>query len=177
MKFSGAFFLIIFLFSCTASTSDSTNEENGVDNEENIADNDDPQALTLADLQFTDLDNNTFSGEKYVGKPVFVHFWATWCRPCIVEMPTIEDVMTEFDDITYVFPSDEKIKDIRKFKNSREFPFNYVQLKSGFQHVGVSTLPTTYLFDKEGKLQGAIVGAQDWTSEEANTLLKDFAGR
>ena len=154
-----SFIAIIFLISgCTARESD--NQDAG-----QAQQTEDPPVM-LADFQFTDIDGNTFSAEKYRGKRVFMHFWATWCRPCIQEMPSIAEMINRTDNIHFIFPSDEDLAKIRRFKEQNDFPFNYVQLKGGFQQVGISTLPTTYLFDENGQLSEVIIGAKNWDDEE-----------
>lgn len=134
----------------------------------------DPPVITLADFQFSDLQGNTFSAEEYRGQPVFMHFWATWCRPCIQEMPAIARVIAKMENVHFVFPSDEQIKKIMKFRNSHDFLFNYLQLTSGFEQAGVSTLPTTYLFNSKGELHEVIVGARNWDTEESVAILKQL---
>jgi thiol-disulfide isomerase/thioredoxin len=161
--------LTIFLFGCTKSQ-DSEKNVQGVQKE-------DPPVIKLADFEFTDLEGNTFSAEKYKGKPVFMHFWATWCRPCIQEMPGIADVMAKTEDVQFIFPSDEQLSKIKKFKNSKDFFFNYLQLTSGFEQIGVSSLPTTYLFNSNGELIEVVVGARNWDSEKSITALKNLSNQ
>lgn len=163
------FALIIFFFGCTKSPNSEKNVQS--------VQNNDSSVIKLADIEFTDLEGNTFSAEKYKGKPVFMHFWATWCRPCIQEMPGIADIIKKAEDVQFIFPSDEQISKIRKFKNSKDFGFNYLQLTSGFEQVGVSSLPTTYFFNSNGELIKIIVGARDWTSEESITSLSKLSNQ
>lgn len=151
-------FLILFLYS-------GCNPGNGNNREEGL------QEIVLADLHFSDLEGNVFTGEKFLGKPVFVHFWATWCRPCIKEMPEIEKVMGSVKDVTFIFPSDESLTLITSFKNKNDYPFEYLQLTSGFNTISVAALPTTYIFDKNGKLTKKIVGSKSWNEKKMKALF------
>jgi thiol-disulfide isomerase/thioredoxin len=166
-------YLLILIIFCSGCTIKNQSSEKNVQ----IVQNEDPPVIKLADFEFTDLEGNTFSAEKYKGKPVFMHFWATWCRPCIQEMPGIARVMSKAKDVQFVFPSDEQLSKIKKFKNSKDFFFNYLQLTSGFEQIGVSSLPTTYFFNSDGELIEVVVGAKNWDSEKSITALKNLSNQ
>ena len=78
--------------------------------------------VTLTDDNF---ENEVDASEK----PVLVDYWATWCGPCIKEMPSIkraEDILEDFG-YTFLLVSDETISKISKFKNDRNFDFNFLK--------------------------------------------------
>lgn len=153
------------------------NDQEAADQHETNAET--QKTLSITDLQLVDLNGNEVSESYLLEKPVFVHFWATWCRPCIKEMPglqkTINKLKTEGIEVHFLFPSNESLSKIKKFKQGNEYTFDYYQLTSGFEQIGIHVLPTTLLFNKEGELVDTIIGAQEWDNEGALQDLRNLA--
>lgn len=135
--------------------------------------------LTINDLQLVDLNGVAVPASSLHGKPVFVNLWATWCRPCIKEMPDIESAKEKLEEkqveMLFIFPSNESISKIKKFKNNNDFNFQYYHLANNYEQMGIYTLPTTLLFNKEGRLLETFVGARDWSLDDAIDYLEDIA--
>lgn len=102
-----------------------------------------------------DEDGNSKSLADLKGKVIFINFWATWCPPCIAEMPSISKLHQEMgDDIAFVMLSFDKDFETAKAFNKRKgynLPIYSLgsNLPSMFQS---SALPTTYIIDAEGYL-------------------------
>ncbi|MBM3414946.1 MAG: TlpA family protein disulfide reductase [Bacteroidetes bacterium] len=133
-----------------------------------------------SDLVFKKIKLNKLSGEQfdlsgYKGKTVFVNFWATWCRPCIEEMPSIQRAMEiiKHENIEFLFATDETAGQIEKFKQRYNFPFHFVQTNN-YQAYGIMVLPTTFIFNKEGKLVFSEMGYRKWDSKSNIDLLKSI---
>ena len=120
-----------------------------------------------------DLDGNEINLEDYKGKTVVINFWATWCKPCISEMPSFDRLIqkTEGDEVVFFAASDENIDRIKKFIVNNPHSFKYVHLKTNMYSLGLSVLPTTYIIDKEGKIAEKMIGAKEWDSEESIKIL------
>jgi thiol-disulfide isomerase/thioredoxin len=110
---------------------------------------------------------------QYQGKTLFINFWATWCRPCIEEMPSIQGAMEimKNENIEFLFATDETREQVEKFRQRYNFPFQYVQTES-YQSYGIMVLPTTFIFNKEGKLVFSETGYRKWDNENNLDLLK-----
>ena len=124
---------------------------------------------SLVDLCEKELDLSDFKEGKIV-----ISYWATWCGPCIKEMPSIkraEEILEEYG-YTFLLISDETITKISKFKNERNFDFNFLKSSKSFETLGVYSMPTSYIFDENGNIIETIVGAIEWDSEEMITKLK-----
>lgn len=113
------------------------------------------------------LDGSPIDMEDYKGKTVFVNFWATWCKPCILEMPTIVKAQEQLKDynVVFLFPSNESVDLIIDFKEKRSFDFTYVQVQN-MEALNIQALPTTMIFNPEGKMIFSEMGYRDWSTPE-----------
>jgi peroxiredoxin len=116
------------------------------------------------------------------GKLVLLNFWATWCPPCILEMPTMEKLHQEFKEeglkvVAMNFM--EGPKTINTFIKKRGFTFTVLMDRSGeiSQRYGVRAIPVTYLIGREGNMLVKSIGYKDWYKKEirqfVSSLLKD----
>ena len=106
----------------------------------------------------------------YKGKVIFLNFWATWCGPCKMELPHIQQVYEEYglnqEDVVFfgvVSPSGENksAEEIRAFieENGLSYPSLFDEDGSVFYQYGVRSFPTTYMIDTEGNVYGAARGS------------------
>ena len=123
---------------------------------------------------FVDLSENKLDLSAYKEEKIVINYWATWCRPCIKEMPSLKKAEEILEDYGYTFllVSDETISKISKFKNERNFDFNFLKSIKSFETLGIYSMPTSYIFDENGKIIETIVGAIEWDSEEMINKLK-----
>ena len=142
----------------------------GITNNKNVSDLESLQLKT----SFVDLYENNLDLSVYKGKRIVINYWATWCRPCIKEMPSLKKAEEILEDYGYTFllVSDETISKISKFKNERNFDFNFLKSIKSFETLGIYSMPTSYIFDENGKIIATIVGAIEWDSEEMINKLK-----
>lgn len=110
---------------------------------------------------------------KYQGKRVFINVWATWCKPCVQEMPTIAKAMEQLEgsDVVFLFASPEETEDIAGFRDRRGFPFEYVKLLN-LEALSINALPTTFIFDVDGKMLYGEEGFRDWSTPENLETIK-----
>ena len=142
----------------------------GITNNKNVSDLESLQLKT----SFVDLYENNLDLSVYKGKRIVINYWATWCGPCIKEMPSIKRAEEILEDYGYIFllVSDETISKISKFKNDRNFDFNFLKSIESYETLGIYSMPTSYIFDENGKIIETIVGAIEWDSEEMINKLK-----
>lgn len=141
-------------------------------NKDKPADQSSPDGL-LPVIQLVDLDNKSVSLEQYKGKTVFINFWATWCKPCMAEMPSIEkaQVIMKGKEIVFLMASSESIDEIKAFSTDHAYQFLYVQLKNeGVLHL--QALPTTFIVNPQGKLVFSEIGYRNWEAIENINLIK-----
>lgn len=131
----------------------------------------------VSSIELVDLEGQAINLDDYQGKTVFLNFWATWCRPCIAEMPSIVRAQEQLAKDNYVFllASDESAKKITRFKDLQDFPLNFVKLESGFMNLGIASIPTTFIIDWKGEIVMDHVGSLAWDSPEMIEKLKGLA--
>lgn len=131
--------------------------------------------ISLEDIALTDLAGKSIDLSHYKGKTVFINFWATWCRPCLQEMPTIALAQDKFKSETtvFLFASNENLDQITKFKQKQSFEFQYVHLEN-MEELGIQALPTTFIFDAAGNLKFSEAGYRNWVDEESIQLITNI---
>ena len=122
---------------------------------------------------FFDLEENNIELSEFNGK-IVISYWATWCAPCIKEMPSIKRAEEILEDYGYTFllVSDETIDKISNFKNEMNFDLKFLKSNKSFESLGVYAMPTSYIFNEDGKIVETFVGVIEWDSEEIISKLK-----
>ena len=116
------------------------------------------------DIEGTLVDGNKFDWSKYKGKVVLVDFWATWCKPCVAELPNVKEVYEKyhdqgFDVVGISLDDDREALEAFLEKEHIRWPtlFSSDPKAAGGDHpmatlYGVSSIPTTILVDRQGKV-------------------------
>ncbi len=111
------------------------------------------------------------------GNPVVLNFWATWCRPCVLEMPLLEEVYQEYSDrglIVLAVNVRESSSRVEEFVQSKELSFPVVLDTGGVvtQQYGTRYYPTTFFIDEDGIIQEKKRGAFFSKAEIEEKLTK-----
>lgn len=116
----------------------------------------------LPELSVRALDGREVALASLRGKPVVLNLWATWCPPCIREMPVLQQAQRERGDVEFVFVNQgEQASRVTAFLASRGLVLRNVLLDADGQvatDLGTRALPTTLFFDAQGRLVAARVG-------------------
>ena len=103
------------------------------------------------DIILTDKDGNQNFLSKYIDKPLLINFWATWCPPCVAELPSLQKLYNKYkDDINFVFIVNEPLEVIENFLQKRKYNIPYY-IMDGIvpDFFETAIIPTTYLIDNE----------------------------
>ncbi len=129
------------------------------------------------------LDSNLVSLSAYRGKVVMVHFWATWCPPCVEEMPVLEQLYRSLagQDFEILAVSvDERGADaVAPFarRNNLTFPVLLSPDRSAASQYGTFKFPETYVLDREGIVRIKAIGPKDWMYPQNVQVLRDLISR
>ena len=110
------------------------------------------------------------------GKVVFLNFWATWCGPCRVEMPSMEALYQKYKDRGFeilAVNSGERYPEVLAFMKENNFTFPTVLDTNNAvnRQYGIRAIPTSYLIDRDGKIIMTLVGSIDWNTPLIHAAL------
>ena len=138
--------------------------------------------LSSYDWRLKDIEGNNFDFSSAEGKVIVINFWATWCPPCIAEMPSLDKLYQHYksnDDVVVLFVSNEETEVIGNFIKKKGYSFNAYQPISDYpQEFNVSSIPRTFIISKQSDIVIDKSGAADWNSDKVistiDELLKAF---
>ena len=133
----------------------------------------------LPDVTVRDPDGEELALDSLSGSPVLVNLWATWCAPCVKELPTLQAIANRADVGVAVVTISQDIGEasaVQEFLDQRSL----VQLPAWIDaqgelpaKYGAQALPMTVLYDAQGKEVWRYLGDRDWSSEESLKLLSE----
>jgi len=135
--------------------------------------------------QLTDMDYNWtlawsknqpyyFSNLRF--KVVVLNFWATWCPPCVAEMPEFQSLYEKYRDrVDFLMVTNDKPEAVEAFikKNHYQFPVLYLA-ENPPEPLSFSALPTTFIISKEGRVVTKKTGAANWDSKAMEKILDEL---
>ena len=140
------------------------------------------RSVNTTSFAYRDEDGNDFSTGSLKGRVVFINFWATWCPPCLAEMPSLNNLYTQLqDDKRFVFLFINEDEDIAKAKT-------YL-VKHGYtmplltstgnlpSELFSGTLPTTIILNKDGSVAMKHEGLANYNTQEFLNQLKELPGK
>lgn len=115
---------------------------------------------------------------EFEDKVVFVNFWATWCPPCVAEMPDIHDLYREMDgkEIEFVLISlDDDFEKAKNFVKKKDFDFPIYQMASSLPSVYESrAIPTTYVISPNGEIVVTKSGMAKYNTKKFKNFLEEL---
>ncbi|WPP50181.1 TlpA family protein disulfide reductase [Catalinimonas niigatensis] len=160
---------MLLVTACNSSGQQDTSQTSAEENEQAQE-----QTGPLSKVAIADLEGKPIQLEEYAGKTIVLNFWATWCKPCIVEMPSMVEARASLgDEFVFLLASDESTEKISKFVEKQQIDLPFVQLQNGVQNLQITALPTTWII-RDGKILKEIIGAMEWNTEENIEELKNL---
>ncbi|MBX6321024.1 MAG: TlpA family protein disulfide reductase [Rhodospirillaceae bacterium] len=128
---------------------------------------------------FSDESGRSLTLAAFRGRVVLLNLWATWCGPCVDEMPALDRLQAAVGgpDFTVVALSEDRqgISVIKPFYEKEAIGHLAIAVDDGgalARDLDVQGLPTSFLIDREGRLIGRLTGPADWDSAEWTALVK-----
>ena len=127
-----------------------------------------PEKVLAPDFTVYDLDGNAVQLSDYIGKPIVLNFWASWCGPCQMEMPDFHEKYLELgEEVNFLMINMTTGRETQESaiafieKNDYSFPIFYDTQSDAAMTYGAYSLPTTYFIDAEGYAIAQATGAID----------------
>ncbi|MFZ5783010.1 MAG: TlpA disulfide reductase family protein [Pseudomonadota bacterium] len=133
----------------------------------------------VPDLEFLDAHDKPMRLADLTGKARLVNLWATWCAPCVKEMPSLDRLQAALPKEKFVVlpisldgPSKAKVAPFYKQQKLADLGIFYDSRRKAMAVLGVTLLPTSILIDPAGRELGRIEGDADWDTPEGIALMK-----
>jgi thiol-disulfide isomerase/thioredoxin len=127
-----------------------------------------PPALHMPSIELTDLSGHRVSLQDYDGTPLFISFFATWCGPCMKELPELADLQDKLSDekLKIICICDDPIDKLLPLQ--QKFGNKLIILHSGskFHDIGVYTYPTNYIYNSSGNKVYQKVNPENWENDD-----------
>lgn len=137
----------------------------------------DSERILISDYnwQLKDISGNDFDFNSVKGKVIVINFWATWCPPCIAEMPSLQDLFKNYqdnEDVVFLFISNENKEKLYEFMTHNNYTFPIYQPLAPYpSEFNVSSIPRTFIINREGEIVIDKTGAANWNSENVREVI------
>ncbi len=121
--------------------------------------------FSLEEVRFQRMDGTEFGLSPEEKTYTVLHFWATWCKPCLAEFPELKAALPRLqsDSVAFLLATEEDMDQIRAFEEKRTFGLDFLQLKEAtLADFEVHALPTTLVLDSTGKVVYRHMGQLNW---------------
>lgn len=148
------------------------NTEQPTDQEVNV------QPTIDLQIPLRDAEGETLNLDQFRGRAIFINLWATWCPPCLAEMPGIDRLYQdlESEDIVFIMLSlDEDFSKAVNFVQGKGYAFPVYQAAGRWPGaLNSSTIPSTFVLDRDGKLVLQHRGMAKYNTEDFRTFLREL---
>ena len=140
------------------------------------------RGIPAPDFSVRTLEGKQIKLSEFKGKVVLLNFWATWCPPCRAEMPSIETLYqrykpkASFQILAVSVQEEPSVVKTFLAQNPYSFPIALDPTGEAAQLYGIRGIPTTFIIDQKGTLQGALVGGKDWATPQVYDLIDALLG-
>ena len=136
----------------------------------------------MPDFAFLDPEGGEKTLQDFAGRPLIVNLWATWCTPCVAEMPTLDALAARQGAkgaaVLTISQDTQGLTAVKPFFEKHKLPhlpaYADPENRFGF-HYATGVLPTTVIYNAQGKEIARVVGAMDWDSAEGRELIAESA--
>ncbi len=111
--------------------------------------------------------------ESFQGEVVFLNFWATWCPPCVAELPEIQRIYDAYGDkVKFVLITGQTPEEVKDFLSNKGYDLPvYYGGRSLPEKLTVKSIPTTFIIAKDGSIVSKKIGAVNWDSKATRRIF------
>ena len=119
------------------------------------------------------LTGDTCTLADFVGKPLVIHYWASWCSPCLAEMGQFRSLYADYGEkVNFLFITNEKRTDVAKFVKRKKLDLPvYLPIKRYPDQLSTSSLPTTFIVAPDGNIVMRKQGMAQWNGQKMRMIL------
>ena len=135
-----------------------------------------PPSIDLPVIALTDLSGHQVSLSSYAGHPLFISFFATWCGPCMRELPELADLQSKLSDqkLRIVCICDEPIEKLQALQERFGDRLILLHSEKSFHDIKIYTYPTNYIFNAKGLKVYEQVNPEDWESTDVINRIRQL---
>ena len=134
------------------------------------------EGRSAPDLAMTTTDGAMLQLSEFRGRAVILDYWATWCGPCVREIPHLQKVADEFpQDLVVIGISSENMSVLQEFAKSKSLRYPIGAAASRVPpYTGITVVPTTFFIDREGMIRRILVGYHEYSQlrAEASAIVQ-----
>ena len=129
------------------------------------------------EIRLSDPTGRPISLSEFRGKIVFINFWTTWCLACVIEMPSMQKLHQKFKDKDFVMVAinlQESASRVEQFYKEHKLTFTTLLDITGDvgAGLGIRSIPTTFILDKNGRIIGKALGPREWEGKKSIALFE-----
>lgn len=134
-------------------------------------------ALNFKEIKLTNIDGEQAILGSYESRTLIVCFFATWCGPCMKEIPSLEKAqnLLNDNDVAVLLVSDESEATLNSFWQGHSKGLPVLRSEQKLKELKVATIPTTYVLNEKREIVFKKVGETDWASPEMIAKLKELS--
>lgn len=120
-----------------------------------------------------DIEGNTYRLSDFSGKVIVINFWATWCPPCVAELPDLQKLYSKYGDrIAFLFVSNEEVDVVEQFIKKKDYTIPvYLPITEYPSDFDTNSIPTTFVLSKKGEIVVRHTGLAKWNSTRMSGIL------
>jgi peroxiredoxin len=130
------------------------------------------------ELEVSDLDGGTFNLAEHRGRPLVLNHWATWCAPCVAEMPSLVRLREAVEDlgVPVVCVSKEPVENVREFRSKKGFDLSVYTVDGPLPECfSARAIPATFVIDRTGSIVFRHWGAAAWDDPTVVRFVRNLA--
>lgn len=138
-----------------------------------LVDSEEREQVASYDWKLHGVNTQSMNFDVAKGQVVLLNYWATWCPPCIAEMPSLQKLYNDYGDrVVFLFVTMDDDPELNKFMSDKSYNYPiYRSLSETPKPFNGKSLPTTYLVDKKGNIVINKLGAANWNSNSVRETI------